>query len=565
MIIADRVQETTTTTGTGTITLAGAKAGFQSFTAALTDGDQTFYCIEDGTSWEVGLGTFTASGTTLSRDTIYDSSNAGAAVNWGAGDKNVFITVPANVEPYLSFATLPASEAVTKGAPVAIATDGTVKEVEETGLTAGVGTDDAWESDSQGIYSYALAWDSLNNRIWIAWRSQSGWISVNCGVVSGENITWETPFYCNENDTTNHIDLIETLPGVMAIYYGNGTSVKSYAVTWDIDQIVGQSFASTNILPSTVDRVAASWDAGAGRACVFATGTNGTVYGLAGTANTDPFAGVTNDVALGSAGDDGRICAIYAGSHWGVESLSNGGPLINFASVSGTTVTDQGLNVTNYDHGRYDFDIVWVESLSRAVFSYRNVSNNRGHLMLLSKSGATTTEEANVVFNLDPTYETAVTWSPTDSRGVVFYRDGGNNNYLTATTFSLTASSITILDTFVVRSVDARGPICTHLPDDARDVLAFWDNTVPVENFSVVWRHSQTTSNVADFIGFAIDGASASGSVPVATKGMITKSQVSLTPMTTYYIDADGTLSTSDTGYAVAGYALSSTTMRVME
>jgi len=95
MILADRVQETTTTTGTGTITLAGAKAGFQSFTSALTDGDVVPYCIEDGTDWEVGLGTFTASGTTLSRDTIYDSSNSGAAVNWGAGDKNVFITAPA--------------------------------------------------------------------------------------------------------------------------------------------------------------------------------------------------------------------------------------------------------------------------------------------------------------------------------------------------------------------------------------------------------------------------------------------------------------------------------------
>jgi len=92
MILADRVQETTTTTGTGTITLAGAKAGFQSFASALTDGDTVPYCIEDGVDWEVGVGTFTATGTTLSRDTIHDSSNAGAAVNWGAGDKNVFVT-----------------------------------------------------------------------------------------------------------------------------------------------------------------------------------------------------------------------------------------------------------------------------------------------------------------------------------------------------------------------------------------------------------------------------------------------------------------------------------------
>jgi hypothetical protein len=95
LVVADRVQETTTTTGTGTYTLAGAKDGFQSF-AAVGDGNTCYYAITDGTDWETGIGTFTLSGTTLARTTIIESSNSDAAVNWGAGSKDIFVTAPAD-------------------------------------------------------------------------------------------------------------------------------------------------------------------------------------------------------------------------------------------------------------------------------------------------------------------------------------------------------------------------------------------------------------------------------------------------------------------------------------
>lgn len=96
LILADRVQETTTTTGTGTVTLAGAASGFQSF-AAVGDGNSTYYTITGGTDWEVGMGTYTSSGTTLSRTTVLSSSNSGSLVNFSAGTKNVFVTYPASL------------------------------------------------------------------------------------------------------------------------------------------------------------------------------------------------------------------------------------------------------------------------------------------------------------------------------------------------------------------------------------------------------------------------------------------------------------------------------------
>jgi hypothetical protein len=96
LVLKDRVKETSTTTGTGTLTLGGAATGFQSF-AVIGNGNTTYYAIFDRTSqdWEVGLGTYTSSGATLSRDTVLESSSGGSLVDFGAGAKDVFCTYPA--------------------------------------------------------------------------------------------------------------------------------------------------------------------------------------------------------------------------------------------------------------------------------------------------------------------------------------------------------------------------------------------------------------------------------------------------------------------------------------
>jgi hypothetical protein len=101
LVLKDRVKETSTTAGTGTLTLAGAVTGFQSF-AAVGDGNSTYYAIADNATgaWEVGIGTYTSSGTTLSRDTVLSSSTGGTLVSFTSNPKDVFVTYPSEKSAY---------------------------------------------------------------------------------------------------------------------------------------------------------------------------------------------------------------------------------------------------------------------------------------------------------------------------------------------------------------------------------------------------------------------------------------------------------------------------------
>lgn len=80
-LYADFVKETCSAPGTGTFSLAGAATGFQAFSSAFATGAPVAYSAQDGTNWETGIGTYTTSGTTLTR-TVTASSNAGGLVNF---------------------------------------------------------------------------------------------------------------------------------------------------------------------------------------------------------------------------------------------------------------------------------------------------------------------------------------------------------------------------------------------------------------------------------------------------------------------------------------------------
>ena len=103
LVINNRVRELTSTTGTGAVTLGGAVGGFQTFAAGIGKDNTTYYAISINTEneWEVGLGTLNSDSSTLTRTEVLESSNSDSAVDFSAGSKEVFCTLPSEKAVYL--------------------------------------------------------------------------------------------------------------------------------------------------------------------------------------------------------------------------------------------------------------------------------------------------------------------------------------------------------------------------------------------------------------------------------------------------------------------------------
>lgn len=153
LVIKDRVKVTSTTTGTGTYTLGSAVAGFQDF-SVVGNGNTTYYCATNGTDWEVGIGTYTSSGTTLARTTILESSNSNNAVNWGAGTKDVFVTYPVEATE----GTVPTADNSSVGTDLVAWTN--LKKTLDAGVINGVPYNN---NGTNGVVStYSLVYTTVN-------------------------------------------------------------------------------------------------------------------------------------------------------------------------------------------------------------------------------------------------------------------------------------------------------------------------------------------------------------------------------------------------------------------
>lgn len=122
---ANRARMTTATSGTGTITLGSAANGFETFAAAgIGDGDLVAYLIVDGANWEIGTGTYTASGTTLSRS-VSDSTNGDAAINLSG---NAIVSIVLRAEELAEFSRKTGTETLENKTIANIILDGSVTE-----------------------------------------------------------------------------------------------------------------------------------------------------------------------------------------------------------------------------------------------------------------------------------------------------------------------------------------------------------------------------------------------------------------------------------------------------
>ena len=233
LVLKDRVLETASAPGTGTVTLLGATAGYQTFSAAIGNANTTYYTIADqsGSNWEVGVGTYTTSGNTLTRNTVLSSSNGGSLVNFNAGTQNVFVTYPSEEAIYNNGTSIVGPT----GSSVAVANGGTgATTLAANGVIYGNGT------SAVGVTTVGTTGQVLVGNTGAA----PSWATVSSSLVSSfsAGTTGLTP----STATTGAVTLAGTLgvanggtglTTLTANYvpYGNGTSALQSSANYTFD------------------------------------------------------------------------------------------------------------------------------------------------------------------------------------------------------------------------------------------------------------------------------------------------------------------------------------------
>ncbi len=239
LVVDDRVKETSTTTGTGTLNLSGAVSGFQTFVAGVGDGNTTYYAIvnRDEDEWETGVGTVTDATTdTLARTTVIASSNSDSAVDFSAGTKDVFTTLPASKAVYEDASadvTLPddlilgSDSAVLKfGAD----SDTTLTHTDGTGLTLN-STNKLLFRDT-GLYVYSSTDGQLDlvadTEIQIAATTIdiNGAVALDGAITGATNITLSGELDAATLDISGNADIDGTLEA--DAYTVDGTTLAEY-------------------------------------------------------------------------------------------------------------------------------------------------------------------------------------------------------------------------------------------------------------------------------------------------------------------------------------------------
>ena len=260
LVLADRVKETTTTTGTGTVTLLGAVTGYQSF-SAIGNANTTYYCIAGQTTseWEVGIGTYTSAGTTLSRDTVLASSNAGALVTFSAGTKDVFVTYPAGRSVYASGTTLVATNSsilpVSSGGSGASTLTGYVKGNGTSAFTASASIPNSdTTATSANTASAIVARDASGNfSAGTITATLSGNASTATSATSATTATNATNVAITDDTTTN----ATYYPAFMTATSGNGgVRVSSTKLTYNPST---GALSSTTVAGSSDERLKTNW------------------------------------------------------------------------------------------------------------------------------------------------------------------------------------------------------------------------------------------------------------------------------------------------------------------
>ena len=243
------------------------------------------------------------------------------------------------------------------------------------------------------------------------------------------------------------------------------------------------------------------------------------------------------------------------------ETTSNYGTAI-VGTVSGTSITF-GTAVVFESAGTTEIASGFDTNVNKAVIAYRDEGNsNYGTAIVGTVSGTAISFGTAATFNTGVLWESSVVFDSSSNKAVIAYRDGGNSNYGTVVSCTVSGTSISFNTPSVFEAAEARSPSATFDSNSNRVVIAFRDAGNSHYGTATVYQSAATNLTSTNFIGTSEGAFADTATATVMLRGGITTTQSGLTIGSTYYVQTDGTLATTaDTISVNAGKALSATTL----
>jgi hypothetical protein len=456
-----------------------------------------------------------------------------------------------------------ASGTLSSGVTVALKADGTVTAVATGGPSAGSPV--IFQSGS--TQNTSVAYDATNNKIVISYRNSSNYGTAVVGTVSGTSISFGTPVVFNSATTLSTSVVYDSTNGKVVIAYrDHGNSQYGTAIVGTVSG-TSVSFGSSTVFESAASSwISATFDSTNNKVIIAyqdqgntqsPTAVVGTVSGTSISFGTPVVFGssYSNYISATFDSTNGKVVVSYpdaGNSSYGTSLVGT----VSGTSISfGTAVVFESANC-QYIASTYD------STNNKIVISYQDIGNsNYGTAVVGTVSGTSISFGSAVVFESATTTFTSAVYDSTNNKIVISYSDGGNSSYGTAIVGTVSGTSISFGSAVALNAAEA-GNIASAYDSANGKVVTVYRDGGSTDGTSVVF--AVTSSNNTDFIGITAEAISDTATGPVNVYGGINEAQTGLTIGSDYYVQNDGSLSTTASSVK-AGQAISATTINMMD
>jgi hypothetical protein len=466
-------------------------------------------------------------------------------------------------------ASFVASGTLGSGVTVALKSDGTVEAVAETSIPQAVGAAGTFAASFSLPSANSVTYDSTNNKIIVTYRDSgnSSYGTAAVGTISGGAISFGSPVVYNSGSTNQNGATFDSVAGKVVVIYSDDAS--NYAGSAKIGTVSGTSISFGSVVTFTSSATfepAPVFDTASGKVVVFFADADA---GDLGKAIVGTVSGTS--ISFGSAVTFYSSALSYVTSTYdsanekaivSYRGQGNSGGKARVGTVSGTSISF-GTEATYTDtENRTFYSIAYDSANERVVVAYKdNWNSDYGTAVVGTVSGTSLSFGTAVVFESAAINGYVSTTYDSSGGNIVISYEGGASNSFYARIISgvVSGSSITFGSALILNSGGFSPNIGSAYSSTENKVVTAY-NRGNVSGQATVYTPPGTSTNSADFIGITDQAIADTATGAVIVQGGVSEKVSSLTTGSDYYVQADGTLSTTVSS-APAGRALSTTSI----